>query len=319
LGYYVLRRLILTLPVALGASLVVFLAIHLAPGDPAQLMLGQDATPAALAAIRRDLGLDRPLPAQYVIWLGKVVRGDLGQSIWTHRPVLPELFDKFRATFILTVSALLISSILGVIAGMIAAVRRNSIFDRVTMLAATVGVGMPAFWLGIVLMVVFSLELRWLPAAGMYSPIGGGGLDLIGHLVLPALALAARAVALVARITRSTMLEVVHQDYMRTAWAKGLPPRPVLVRHVLKNALIPIITVIGAQVGYLLGGAVLVETVFGWPGLGALALRGISTRDLPIVQGVTLFGAGVFILVNLAVDLSYLIVDPRIRYGSRSL
>jgi peptide/nickel transport system permease protein len=302
------------IPVLLGVSLVVFLVMHLTPGDPAQLMLGQDATPSSLAELRRTLGLDQPLPEQYVIWLGSVLRGDLGQSIWDHRPVLWEVLKSFNATLLITVSALIISSVVGITGGIVAAVNHNSIIDRATMFAATLGVSMPAFWLGLVLMVNFSLNLRWLPPAGMYDPAGGDLLDLLRHLVLPALALAARAVAIVARITRSTMLEVVRQDYTRTARAKGLPMRTMLFRHALRNALIPIVTIIGVQVGYLLGGSVLVETVFGWPGLGALIIRGISTRDFPIVQGVTLLAAVVFVLVNLATDLLYQVIDPRVRY-----
>jgi peptide/nickel transport system permease protein len=313
---YLVRRLLLLVPVLAGVSIVVFLVLHLSPGDPAEIMLGSQATQADLARLRAELGLSEPLSTQYVRWMAHVVRGDLGRSLWMKRPVLPEVVGRLRATLILTGFALVLSTAGGLTLGVLSATRPHSWLDRLTTVASLFGASMPAFWLGIVLMVIFSLWLGWLPASGMWAPDEGGGLrDLLGHLVLPAMTLAAASVTIVARLTRSAMLEVLGQDYVRTARAKGLAERRVVVRHGLKNALIPIITIVGLQAGYLLGGAVLTETVFAWPGVGTLMVQGILARDFPLVQGCVLVIALSFVLVNLAVDLLYAWVDPRIRYG----
>lgn len=302
-------------PVLLGVSLVVFLVIHLAPGDPAVILLGPTASEEDIQQIRQELGLDRPLYVQYGRWIGNVVRGDFGRSITMHRAVLPEILGRFKATLILTAASLLISTIVGVVVGVISAVKQYSWFDRGSMIMALLGVSLPVFWLGIVLMVIFSLKLGWLPAGGMYSAGSDKGIgDLLKHLVLPAITLAAASVALVARLTRSMMLEVIRQDYIRTARAKGLGERIVVYRHALKNALIPVVTVVGLQTGYLLGGAILTETVFSWPGLGLLMVQAIIARDFPVVQGGVLLIAATFVVVNLVVDLSYSLLDPRIRY-----
>jgi peptide/nickel transport system permease protein len=251
-----------------------------------------------------------------LLWMSHVARGDLGRSIWRKRPVLTEVFHHYKATVILTFAALTLSAVGGTTLGVIAAVRPNSLLDRSSAVASLFGASMPVFWLGIVLMVIFALELQWLPASGMFSPYGGGDLgDLLRHLVLPAVTLASATVTIIARLTRSAMLEVLGQDYIRTARAKGLLEWAVVVRHGLKNALVPIITVIGVQTGVLLGGAVLTETVFAWPGVGTLMVQGILARDFPLVQGCVLIIAMTFVLINLAVDLLYVWLDPRIRYA----
>jgi len=278
-------------------------------------MLGSQATQADRVRLRAELGLDDPLYLQFGRWLGHVAQGDLGRSLWMRRPVLQEVLIRFRATLLLTGAALVISSIGGVALGILSARWPNSLLDRTSAVASLFGASMPVFWLGIVLMVVFSLTLGWLPASGMFAPYGGGDLtDLLKHLVLPAVTLAAASVTIVARLTRAAMLEVLGQDYIRTARAKGLVEGRVVVRHALKNALVPIVTVIGVQAGYLLGGAVLTETVFAWPGVGTLMVQGILARDIPLVQGCVLVVALTFVLVNLTVDLLYAFLDPRIRY-----
>jgi len=312
---YLTRRLLALVPVLAGASVVVFLVLHLSPGDPAEIMLGSQATQEDLARLRAELGLTEPLPVQYVRWLGHVLQGDLGRSIWTKRPVLGEVLGRFRATLLLTASALLLSTVGGILLGIASATRRNSFLDRVSAVVSLFGASMPVFWLGIVLMVTFSLWLGLLPASGMFAPYGGGDLgDLLAHLVMPAVTLAAASTAIVARLTRSSMLEVLGQDYIRTARSKGVVERAVVVRHGLWNALMPIVTVIGVQAGYLLGGAVLTETVFAWPGVGTLMIQGILARDFPLVQGCVLVIALTFALINLGVDLLYGYLDPRIRY-----
>ena len=312
---YLVRRLLLLVPVLLGVSVIIFMVLHLAPGDPAEIMLGSQATQADLARLRAELGLTEPLSVQYVRWLGLVARGDLGRSIWMKRPVLAEVLGRFKATLVLTGSALLLSTVGGLALGIASATRPNSLLDRLSAVASLFGASMPVFWLGIVLMVIFALWLGWLPASGMFSPYGGGDLrDLLLHLALPAVTLAAASVTIIARLTRSTMLETFGQDYIRTARAKGVVERAVVLCHGLKNALIPIVTVVGVQAGYLLGGAVLTETVFAWPGVGTLMVQGILARDFPLVQGCVLVVALSFVLINLGVDLLYAWLDPRIRY-----
>ena len=312
---YVVRRLLLLVPVLLGVSVIIFMVLHLSPGDPAEIMLGSQATQADLDRLRAELGLTEPLYVQYVHWLGLVARGDLGRSIWMKRPVLGEVLGRFKATLILTGAGLVLSTVIGLALGIASAVRPNSLLDRLSAVASLFGASMPVFWLGIVLMVIFALWLGWLPASGMFAPYGGGDLrDLLVHLALPAVTLAAASVTIIARLTRSTMLETLGQDYIRTARAKGVVERAVVLRHGLKNALIPIVTVVGVQAGYLLGGAVLTETVFAWPGVGTLMVQGILARDFPLVQGCVLVVALSFVVINLAVDLLYAWLDPRIRY-----
>jgi peptide/nickel transport system permease protein len=312
---YLLRRLLLLVPVLVGVSVVVFLVLHLAPGDPAEIMLGPQATQEDVSRLRADLGLDRPLPLQYVHWMAHVLQGDLGRSIRMRQPVLGEVLLRFRATLLLTATALALSTVGGIALGVLSAARPHSLVDRLSTLGSIFGASMPSFWLALVLMVCFSLWLGWLPASGMYGAHADGGLlDLLSHLVLPAITLAAASMTIIARLTRSTMLDVLRQDFVRTARAKGLVERAVVLRHALRNALIPTVTVVGVQAGYLLGGAVLTETVFSWPGVGTLMIQGILARDFPLVQGCVLVIALGFVLFNLAVDLLYAVLDPRIRY-----
>ncbi len=302
-------------PVLFGIAVVVFLIIHITPGDPAAIMLaGSPATEADVAQLRHQLGLDEPLYIQFATWLGRTMHGDLGRSLALRSPVLPEVVLKIKATAVLAFGALLLSVGVGIAAGVISSTRQYSLLDHLAMLLSLAGVSLPVFWLGLMLVMVFSVTLGWLPSSGMYSATGGGTGDLMRHLILPAITLGSASIGIVARFTRSSMLEVLRQDYVRTAQAKGLSNRTVNIRHALKNALIPVLTVIGVQAGYLLGGAILTETVFAWPGLGTLILKGILARDYPLVQGAVLFVACTFVVVNLAVDVLYAYLDPRIRF-----
>ena len=311
---YIFKRLLLTIPVLLGVSILVFSVIHLAPGDPAVIMLGPLATKESIEKLHQELGLDRPLVVQYLAWMSKVVRLDFGRSVVLGREVFPEIWLRFKATMILTLASLSLAILIGVVAGITSAVRQYSIFDGLSMLTALAGVSMPVFFTGIVLIILFSMQLNLFPTAGMYSPAGGDLLDLLHHLVLPAITLGTASAAVLARMTRSAMLETIRQDYIRTARAKGLAKRTVIYVHALRNAAITIITVLGMQVGYQLGGAILTETVFSWPGIGMMMVRAIQVRDYPMVQGGVLFVAAVFVFVNIIVDIAYAFLDPRIRY-----
>jgi peptide/nickel transport system permease protein len=311
---YLLRRLLATVPTLLGVSVLVFLSLHLAPGDPALVMLGPKATATSLTALRAELGLDRPIHVQYLRWIGGVVSGDWGRSIQLRAAVLPMVWERFQATLILAVAAMLIAVGIGIAVGVVSAVSAGSVLDRTAITTTLIGYSLPPFFLGIVLQVALGLHLRWFPVTGMYPPGGGDFLDLLRHLVLPAVTLAAGIAALLARMTRSTMLEVLRQDYVRTAHAKGLNRRVVVLQHAVRNALIPILTIVGLQTGYVLGGAVLVEQVFTWPGVGTLAINAILARDFPLVQGVTLMVAFTYVLTNLVTDVAYTLVDPRISY-----
>ena len=299
---YIATRLLATLPVLLGVILVVMLTLDLIPGDPVALMLGQNARPEEVATLRANLGLDDPLWLRYVRYVGNVLRGDLGRSILSNRPVWEEIAAVFPNTLQLALAAMVLSVVVGTFTGVISAVRPGGLVDAATRLLALIGLSMPVFWLGLVLIYVFAYYLRLLPV---------GGTGTWKHLVLPALALAAPSIAIVSRMTRSTMLEVQREDYARTARAKGLLPRVVIARHVLRNALIPIVTVIGLQFGQLMGGAVLTETVFAWPGLGRLTVTAIFARDYVLLQGCVLVFAVSFVLINMLVDISYAYIDPR--------
>ena len=306
---YALGRLIGTVPVLFGVTLLVFLMAWVTPGDPVIAMLGeasQGISRQALEDLRRELGLDRPLPVQYVDYVAGLLRGDLGDSIRSRRPVLAEIRDRLPATLELALAALAIAVALGVTLGVLAAVRKRTWVDGAAIAVALVGVSIPVFWSGFLLMIVFALELGWLPASGRGT---------WRHLVLPAVTVGVSSAAFIARITRGAVLEALAQDYVRTAKAKGLAPCRVVLRHALRNALLPIVTVVGLQLGGLLGGAVLTETVFAWPGVGRLLVDAIVARDLPLVQGSVLVVSLLFILVNLAVDLSYAAINPKVRYG----
>jgi peptide/nickel transport system permease protein len=300
--------------VVFGVSIVVFGLIHLTPGDPARIMLGPAGRPEDIAKLRHQLGLDRSVAVQYVRWVSRALRGDLGQSIVLRRPVLGEVLDRFGNTAILATASILISFLLGIVLGVVSAVRRGSVVDRLVMLAATWGLSLPSFWFGLMLIILFSLRLKWLPGTGMTSAINGGGpLDVGKHLILPAVALSVVPMAVIARYTRSSMLEVLSQDYVRTARAKGLSEQVVIWRHVFRNTLVAIVTMLGLQIGFLLAGAVYIENVFSWPGIGQMLVDAILKRDFPLVQGGVLLVASVYVLVNLLTDLAYAYLDPRIR------
>jgi peptide/nickel transport system permease protein len=332
-GAYAVKRFLTILPVLVGVSLLVFSFIHLIPGDPAVAMLGERATPERVAAVRAQLGLDEPLYRQYWIYLRKVLHGDLGISIIRGDPVLADLVYRFPATVELALSAILLALVVGIPVGIVSAVWRNSFFDGFSRLVALTGVSMPIFWLGLMLAWFFGVELGWLPTGfrldtdvavrpvtNLYlldSLLAGDArafLSSLRHLVLPAVALGTIPLAIIARMTRASLLEVLSQEYIRTAEAKGAPQRTVVLRHAMRNALLPILTVTGLQVGHLLAGAILTETIFSWPGIGLWVYEAIQARDYPIVQGATLFIGTVFVLVNLCTDLLYAAVDPRIAY-----
>jgi len=309
LGRPLAGRLLALVPVLFGITLLVFILNAVALGDPARAAMGQRADPEALERMRREYALDRPLPVQYVTWMGRVLRGDLGQSFREQRPVTEVIIERLPATIRLAVAATLISIVLGVAMGALAAVRPGSTLDHALMGAAVLGISTPVFWLGMMLSLVFAVNLGWLPVSGY----GGGDPR---YLVLPAFALGALHTGTVARMTRSSLLEVVRQDYMQTARAKGLSEPLVLAKHAFRNALIPIVTVIGIGLADLLVGAPLTETVFAWPGVGRLLVAAVSQRDLPVVMGAVMVFALVYVLGNLAVDLAYLVIDPRTRRGA---
>lgn len=302
---HIVRTLLLSLITLFGVSVLIFLMLRVLPGDPARVLAGLNASAEQVAQIRNQLGLDSSLLSQYWYFISGVLTGDLGQSARTSRPVATEIAVRLPATVILAVVATVIGSLVGMTAGVLAAVRRNTVLDHVVSSVAMMGVSMPVYWLGLLLILLFAVTLGWLPAAGSGQPLS---------IVLPAVTLAAFSTALISRMTRASMLEVIGQDFMRTAEAKGAPPRTVIIKHGLRNAFIPILTVISLQFGALLGGAVLTETVFGWPGIGRLLVDSIGARDFAVVQGIVLVYAAVFILLNVVVDILYVVVDPRIRY-----
>ncbi|MBN1137185.1 MAG: ABC transporter permease [Anaerolineae bacterium] len=305
MALYVARRLLLLLPILVGVSLLTFAILHVTPGDPVVMMLGQYATPERIAGLRQELGLDDPLPVQYGHYVWRVLHGDLGRSFRSQRPVMDEILDRFPSTLELTVAALVLSMMAGVAVGVIAATARSRWVDGGLMAGALVGLSIPEFWLGIVLLIVFGIKLNLVPVTGAAGLKG---------LILPAFTLALGPAAVLARLTRSSILEVIREDYVRTAWSKGLAARAVIRNHVLRNALIPVVTVLGLQFAALLGGTVFIENVFARPGIGRLAVNAIATRDYPMVQGIVLFTAVVYALLNLAVDVLYGFLDPRIRY-----
>lgn len=332
---YLVKRLLGLVPVLLGITLLVFALLHFIPGDPAIVLLGERATPEQVAALREQLGLNQPLPLQYLAFLNNLLHLNLGISIISGIPVVDEVKTRFPATFELALAAMVVALAVGIPAGIVAAVKKNNWLDNLTMTGSLLGVSLPVYWLGLLLIYLFAVNLQWLPPSGRistdagfnFAPITGfygldallqGNLplfgDVISHLMLPALALGTIPMAIVARITRAAMLESLSQDYIQTARAKGVPEFGVVCRHALKNALLPITTVAGLQFGTLLGGAILTETIFAWPGIGSWIYDGILARDYPVVQGGVLVVAIAFVLVNLLVDLSYGLIDPRIQH-----
>lgn len=311
---YIVGRLLALVPVLLGISLIVFALVHLVPGDVVSVLLGPTTSPQAREALRKLFGLDEPLYLQYARWLLAVLHGDFGTSLRTGQPVLSSILDRFSVTLELTGLAMVLAVLIGVPAGAIGAVKQYSKLDYVVTLFALAGLSVPNFLFATLLILAFSLVLPWLPPSG-YVPFVQSPIDNLRLMVLPALALGLGAASYVARMTRSSVLETLGQDYIRTAYAKGLPALVVIVGHALKNALIPIVTVFGIQLGYLLGGAVIIEAIFAVPGIGRLALDGINARDYPVVQGTVLFITMVFVLINLVVDVLYAYLDPRIRYA----
>jgi peptide/nickel transport system permease protein len=330
---YVLRRLVALVPVLTGVSVIVFLFLHLIPGDSASAILGEHATADAIAQLRAAYGLDQPWPTQYVLFVGHIVHGDLGRSIRSNNPVTTELMQRLPATAELTLVAMLFALLAGLPAGIVSAWRRGSAFDHASVVGALTGVSMPIFWLGLMLAWLFGVQLRLLPfsarldTGAQFTPITNfllvdavlrGDWPILGqairHLLLPALALSTVPMAIVMRMTRGAMIEVLHQDYVRTARAKGLRDRVVVGAHAFRNALLPVVTIVGLQVGTLLSGAILTETIFSWPGIGRWVYESIQLRDYPVVQSMTLVIAGIFVVTNLLVDLSYAWLDPRVRY-----
>lgn len=302
---YIVKRLLLSIPVIFGVAFMVFAMVRVVPGDPARIIAGEAATQEIVEGIRKDMGLDRPLLSQFATFMGNVLRGDFGRSVRSKAPVAGEIAARLPNTIRLATAGLFVAVVVGVSAGIISAIRPYSWMDTVVMLVALAGLSMPVFWSGLMLILIFAVWLGWLPA------VGTGGM---AHLVLPAVTLGMSTAAIIARMSRSSMLEVLRSDYIRTARAKGLGEAAVVNRHAFRNALIPVITVVGLQMGTLLSGAVLTETVFAWPGIGRLLVEGILARDYPIVQASVLVVAMAFVMVNLMVDVLYAVVDPRIHY-----
>ncbi len=328
---FIIRRSLIIIPTLLGVSIVVFLLLSITPGDPAELLLGERATEASLEAMREHLGLNEPLHVQYGLFLKRLVKLDLGETIWTRQKVIVEIKERFPATIELSLAAMFLSCLFGVVLGIISASKQYSIFDYLSMVASLIGVSMPVFWLGLMLMLVFALNLGWFPISGrigtntelevitnfyvldaILTRNWPALLNVLHHLALPAIALCTIPMAIVARMTRSSMLEVLRQDYIKTARAKGLSETKVVLKHALRNSLIPVVTVIGLQFGILLGGAILTETVFAWPGVGKWIFEGVVKRDYMVIQGGTMLVATAFVVVNTLVDILYAFINPRI-------
>lgn len=334
MGQYIARRLLALIPVLLGVSLVVFMLIRMIPGDPVIIMLGERARPEDIERVREEMGFNRPIYVQYIEWMGRIVRGDLGTSIINRTAVMDELKYRLSATVEMIVVGMIIGMIIGISIGIISALRRNTWIDLVTTAGALIGVSMPIYWLALILIYALAVNRQIFPPSArldanlevvrrsgfmLIDTLLMGDIRLFGnavwHLILPSFVLSTVVMPILARLTRASMLEVMRQDYVRTAEAKGLVRRVVIVRHALKNALLPIVTVVGLQLGGLLGGALLTETIFSWPGMGLWTYRAILSRDYPIVQGAVLVSATIYVVVNLLVDISYAYLDPRIRYS----
>ena len=310
--FFIMRRLVALLPTLIVPLLLVFTLLHLSPGDPAAVMLGADATPQQVQALREQLGLNDPFLVQLLNWLGRMATLDLGDSIFLRMPVIDAIVQRLEPTIMLTLYALTIAVVVGMVSGIVAAVNRNGILDQLSMTVAMVGVSMPEFWFGLMLIVVFAVEFRLFPVAG-YTPLDQGFWACLWSLTLPAVSVGLVQAGFIARITRSSMLDVIGEDFIRTARAKGLPSRVVVLRHALKNALIPVLTVIGITFAVLMGGAIAIESVFNIPGIGRLLVNAVARRDYPVIQGVVLFRALTFIFITLVVDILYGLIDPRVK------
>jgi peptide/nickel transport system permease protein len=315
---FIITRLLQSIPLAIGATIVIFVIMRLIPGDPALIYAGPDAPPEVVKSVREEFGLNKPLPVQYVIWLSKVVQGDLGRSFLSNIQVTELLSQRIPATLELTVAAMFVTVAVGIPAGVFAALKSGSKADWLITSVAGIGVAIPGFWLGIIAIYLFAQQLDWLPSGRRGPAFVDDPLGSFEYLLLPALTLGFATAATLSRVTKSAMLEVLYEDYVRTAHAKGLPNSRVVLRHVLRNALVPVVTVAALQLGHLLGGAVIIESVFAWPGVGRLVLAGFSNRDYVVVQGALLSLIFVYIIVNLATDILYGFLDPRIRVGRRA-
>ena len=314
MGGYILKRLVSAIPVLLGITIIVFLIMSLIPGDPATAILGSYATPENVEKLNQDLGLDKPMVQRYGIWLGNMLTGDFGRSYSLNRPVLDEILERFNATLILAGTSFVLCSVLGILAGVISAARQYGLADKAITFVVLIGISVPSFFLGMMMILLFAVKLRWLPVSGMYAIYGGGDLpDLLNHLIMPALALATVATGVIARLSRSAMLEVLRQDYIRTARAKGVPERRVIMGHALRAAMVSIIPVLGIQAGFVLSGAIYIEIVFQWAGVGRMLVDAILKRDLLLVQGGVVFVAACYVLFNIAVDVAQSLLDPRIK------
>ncbi|MCR9140058.1 MAG: ABC transporter permease [Alphaproteobacteria bacterium] len=311
---YILKRLISALPVLFGISIIVFVIMAMIPGDPATAILGSYATPENVEKLKRDLGLDKPMMQRYFIWLGNMLQGDFGRSFSLNRSVLDEVLDRFGATLILAGTSFVLCSILGIAAGVVSAARQYGLADRAITFAVLLGISIPSFFLGMMMILIFAVKLRWFPVSGMWPIYGARDLyALISHLTLPALSLAVVATGVIARLSRSAMLEVLRQDFIRTARAKGVHERSVIWRHALRAAMVSIIPVLGVQAGFVLSGAVYIEMVFQWPGVGRMLVDAILKRDILLVQGGVVFVAACYVIFNITVDVAQSLLDPRIK------
>jgi peptide/nickel transport system permease protein len=310
---YLINRIIVLIPVMFVVATVVFFLVHLIPGDPASVVLGPNATPSDVMKVRAQMGLDKPIPVQFVIWLSRIIQGDLGDSLFLGRSVTQAIFERLEPTLVLVALSSIVAILIGIPAGVLAAVRPNRWLDKILMFFAILGVSIPTFWLGLNFIEFFSVLLKWLPAAG-YAPLSSGIWESLRYMILPASSLGFNQSALIARICRSSMLEVMQQDYIRTARAKGLMEPGVVLKHALRNVMIPTVTVIGTTFAVLIGGAVVTEIVFNIPGAGLLIINSVLRRDYPVIQGCVLFISAVYVIINLIVDISYVYIDPRVKY-----
>ena len=309
-----MNRLLSAIPVVLGITIIVFLIISLIPGDPATAILGSYATPENVAKINKDLGLDKSLPERYLIWLGNIIQGDFGRSFSLNRPVIEEVMERFNATLILSGTAFVLCSFFGILIGTISAARQYTLTDKFITFVVLIGISIPSFFLGMMMILTFAVRLKFFPVSGMYAIWGGGDLpDLINHLVMPSIALAIVATGVVARISRNAVLEILRQDYVRTARAKGVKERSILISHVLRVAIVTILPVLGLQAGFVLSGSVYIEIVFQWPGVGRMLVDAILKRDIILVQGGVVFVSICYVFFNIAVDVLQRVLDPRIR------